>query len=311
MSNFVLASAPAPPPPPLPVWQGLQHRWDGWNGWSFNLDVESAGVVLLADGATGMHLPEFDQYVDESASVPGGRYRGSRARTRNPEWTLGVFGDTSEVWRARDAAFWGTMRPDKVGVWTVTLPSGERRSLRCRYRSSSEFSYVRDPHEAGWAIYQVTLMAEQPFWEGPEILSPTWGTSEDSLDFTGEDDEAPPYWISGATSLGSASLHNPGDVDGYLTWTIKGGDSGGLTSGTIAADGGTLEFGAVGEGETLVIDTDPTRPVALLDGVDVTGSLDVWDPRPLPAGVTSDLSISLVGNGTIRASFTPRYLRAW
>lgn len=309
MTYVVYSEVPELPEPPLPAYQGFGHTWTGWDGTSFDLAVPSAGVLLLLDGVTGMHLPEFDQYTDEHASVDGARYRGSRTRVRNPDWTLGVFGDTSKEWRARDAAFWRTMRPDLPGLWTVTDPDGATRSLTCRFRSSSEHSYDRDPHLAGWSVYTVSLMAERPFWEGAPVNSPVWGESE-SVDFTGPDDEAPSYHVSAATSLGSAALTNPGDVDGWLVWTIKGTGSG-LTSVEIEAAGGGLGFGAVAAGETLRIVTDPTLPTATLDGVDVTGEVDPWDPRPIPAGETSPLAITLVGEGTAQASFIPRYLRAF
>src|SRR5690606_32154320 len=100
---------------------------------------------------------------------------------------------------------------------------------------------------------------------------------ESPTPFTGNEDEAPSYWISGATSIGSARLQNEGDIDAPLTWTIRGRGAG-LTSVSIEGEAGELGFGTVADGETLTISTDPTRPLALLDGVDVTGAVDPWDP---------------------------------
>lgn len=311
MSTYIVyAEAPIPEPPLPPAFQGFQHTWTGGDGTTFNLSVPTAGVQLLQDGISGMHMPEFDQFLDEYSSVDGARYRGDRAKARYPEWTLGVFGDSSEEWRERDTALWNTFRPGRPGLWTVTDPDGVSRSLMCRYRSAPEVLFARDPLKAGWAVYQVPLLAERTFWEGAPILSPTWGTAEDSVDFTGPSDSAPDFYISGATSLGSAVLENPGDVDAWLTWTVKGVGTG-LTSVRIQAAGGDMVFGAVNAGSTLRISTAPTSPVATLNGADVSGAVSPWDPRPIPAGETSPVLVTLAGEGTVQASFTPRYYRAF
>jgi len=311
MTNFILAAAPTAPPPPLSVWRGVQHVWQGANGLSFALDAHMTGVVLLQEGVIGLHLPEFDQFVDESASVAGARYRGSRARSREVEWMLGIYGHSSAEFLERDRAFWSTVRPDQPGTWTVILPDGTRRSLRCRFRSADQVMHPHDPVARGWAVYQVTLLAEQPFWQGQEVASPTWGAGDSTTPFTGDEDEAPPFYISSATTLGSASIANPGDVPEWLTYRVEGGTSGGLSGVVIEHSGGKVEFGAVAEGEVLEIRTNPEQPLALLDGADVTGSLVEYDPRPIPPGETTPLAVTLSGSGKIRAFFTPRYYRAW
>jgi len=308
MTYVVFSSAPVVPEPPLPRYLGLSHTWTGWDGTSFDLTEGTAGVFMLLDGVTGMHLPEFDQFLDEHASVDGARYRGTRTRVRNPEWTLGIFGESTPEWRARDVAFWRTMHPERPGLWTVTDSDGAARTLTCRFRSSSEIEFGLDPAKAGWSVYPVTLMAERPYWEGAPVHSPVWGT-EVSENFTGPSDAAPDYYVSGATSLGSAELANPGDVDAHVTYTVRGVGSG-LTSVAIAAAGGQLGFGAVAAGSVLRINTDPTAPLATLNGVDVSGLVNPWDPRPIPAGESSPLAITLVGQGTVQGSFVPRYFRA-
>lgn len=309
MTYVVYAAAPVVEPPLPPAFQGLRHTWTGWDGTSFDLSVPTAGILLLQDGITGMHMPEFDQYLDEHASVDGARYRGSRTRVRNPEWTLGIFGDSSKEWRARDKAWWHSVHPDYPGMWTVTDPDGVSRSLTCRLRSSSEYAYQRDPLQAGWAVHQVSLMAERPYWESAPVLSPVWGNTEAAVDFTGPSDSAPDFYVSGATTVGSAALSNPGDVDAHLAWTIKGTGTG-LTSVRIQAAGGDMLYGPIAAGSTLTIRTDPVSPIALLNSTDVSGAVSPWDPRPIPAGETSPLLVTLVGQGTAQASFTPRHFRA-
>lgn len=307
MADLFWAAPAAPPtPPPLDLWTGFQHTWEGWDGSLWNLSSMNQGVALLKDGITGMHLPEFDQQIDEYASVDGGRYRGTRTLVRNPEWLVGVYGDSSDEWRELDVAFWRSLHPDRPGVWRVTDHLGRTRSLRCRLRSSTEHQYGIDPVEAGWSLYTVTLLAEQPYWEGEEVRSPTW-TSAAPVDFIDSETLGPPFHPGSATTTGNATLTNTGDIDTSITWTANGP----ITSLNIEAAGGALAYGSITDGDELVISTDPTRPQALLNGVDVSGDVDPWDPRPIPAGETVALDISMVGGGTLQASFTPRYFRAF
>jgi hypothetical protein len=293
------------PPPPLPKWEGLTHLWTGWDGTTFDLTEGSAGVFMLLDGVTGMHLPEFDQHLDEYASVDGGRYRGTRTRVRHPSWTIGIFGEDSRAWRDRDTAFWRTLDPDRPGLWSIRDPEGRVRTLVCRLRSSSEHTYDRDPHEAGWSVYTVDLLAEQPYWQGPPVRSPRWA-HEESVDFTGPTDAAPPFYVSGASMIGEARLTNEGDVEAWLTWDVEGP----VDSVQIEAAGGSLAYGSVPAGEMLRITTDPSEPVARIGTADVTGQVEPWDPRPIPPGETSEVGITLVGTGAVQARFVPRFRRA-
>lgn len=306
MSSYVVYGAPpAPEPPSSPLWEGLTHTWTGWDGTTFDLTAGTAGVYLLLDGVTGMHLPEFDQYLDEYAGVDGGRYRGDRTRVRQPSWTIGIFGDNSRLWRARDTAFWKTIHTRRPGMWTVTDPDGRSRSLLCRLRSSGEHEYSSDPMYAGLALYPVELLAEQPYWTGAPVQSPVWRQPA-GVPFTGPTDAAPAYHLARAATSASATLKNEGDVDADLVHVVKGP----VESVVIGAAGGTVAFGQVNDGSVLRINTDPTYPIATLDGTDVTEHVVPWDPAPIPAGETTQLDITLVGAGSLQSSFIPRYWRA-
>jgi hypothetical protein len=68
---------------------------------------------------------------------------------------------------------------------------------------------------------------------------------------------------------------------------------------------------ALVEGDTLVIDTDPTVQCAWLNGVDVTAQLGSADFAPIPAGEDRTLSLALVGAGSVQAEIRPRYYKAW
>src|SRR5690606_6365610 len=103
------------------------------------------------------------------------------------------------------------------------------------------------------------------------------------------------------------SLTNPGDESAWVKWTATGRVDG----VSIELDGHTGALGALLEGQTVVIDTDPRVRSARLGGVDVTGDLGSYGFAPIPAGETVPVDIEMVGGGTLQASFRPRHDRAW
>lgn len=307
MSAIVLAVPYVPPPPPVPPFTGFEHTWTGWDGSHWSLSDPDGGVVLVSGGVVGMNMPTFDHYSSESPALAGARHRGSRAQVREPEWPLLVYSDKgSEDWLERDRAFWRTMHPDRPGVWTVTNPrTGEHRSLMCRFYDDGSHAFDLDPAEAGWALYSLTLRADQPYWLGEWVSSPLWGTPV-STDFI-PPGGAPPFNISSGMALASAELTNPGDVAAWPTWTITGP----FSSITLSTAGGTVGIpGGVASGQTLTVHTDPRDQAALLGGVDVTGTVD-FDPRPIPAGESSPVEVEFAGSGSVQAAFMPRYFRAF
>lgn len=306
MSSVVYAVPYSPPPPPTLPFRGYRHVFTGWDGSVWDLSDPDGGVVLVTGGVGGLAMPTFDTFTSSSAAVPGSTWLGSRAQERAVEWPLLVYSDVgSEDWVERFRAFFRTMNPERPGVWSVTDPFGRTRSLSVRFKSDGDHTYDVDPAEAGWGLYQLQLVAVDPFWQGPAVES-TWGQEEAAVWFTGPADEAPPLYVMGASTLASAAVDNPGDEPSWPVWTVQGP----TTSVDLVLDGETVGVPfAVLEGQTLVIATDPRGQVALLDGVDVTGELDPYDFAPVPTG-RSELAVTMAGSGRVSIRFTPNFHQA-
>lgn len=299
MIAFVYAVPYIPPPPPAPLWEGYRMRWTGCDGSEWILDG-SQGVALLQDGLVGLHFPEFDVYESTSPAVAGARLRGSRARKRAVEWNLLVWNDeSSEEWRKLHRAFFRAFSVDKPGTWTVRDPSGRALTLKC-YLVPGSHAYDRDPSQAGWSLYQMQMVAYQPFWSG-EPIPYSWraATPEPFFDEAG----SPDFHISDSANVSTATMTNPGDVPAWPIWTVTAP----MTSLSITVAGGTLTIPALTGTQKLVIDTDPNVATALRDGVDVSGLIDPWDPRPIPPGEDVPVTITADGFGTVAAEITPRY----
>lgn len=300
MSALVYAAAPPqPPPPPVSPWVGYVMTWTGADGSVWALDG-SQGVLLLQDGLVGLHTPQTDRYTSTAPSTAGSRHRGSRAQERIVEWSVLVYSDdSSKEWLAVDRAWWGSFDEDQPGTWTVTDPAGRSLSLDCRLTPQND-PYGQDPALLGWALYHVQMIANQPYWRGDPVTQSWQQATPDPL-FGGDGQ----LHVSSAASFASATMSNPGDVDAWLVWTVTGP----MTSLSITVDGGTIATPSLIAGDTLVIDTDPAVATGLKNGVDVSGLVDPWDPRPVPKGNNVPVTFTATGTGQVSASLIPRYRR--
>ena len=289
-------------------WPGISAMtWTGWDGSEWDL-LGSNGVALTA-GARGMSMPPVDRFTSTSPALAGSRWRGSRTLEREVFWPLFVYNDGgSQAWVEHDRAFWRTMDPTRPGLWSVTHPDGTIRTLVCRFVDDGDGVFDRDPSAAGWAVYGVTLVAEQPYWQGTPVTQ-TWKTVS-PVSFFGAGSGGPPFTISPGSSLAKASINNPGDVDAYPLYTITGP----VDSVSVGYAGNVVQLGAIADGQTRIVDTRPDRlTVKDQNGVDRWSELGAsanFD-APLPPGNPISLSLAMVGAGTVTASIIPLYYRAW
>lgn len=287
--------------------EAFSMTWQGWDGTVWDLTDGTAGLFLVPTGVRGLAMPPIDRFTQESPAVAGTRWRGSRAGEREVFWPLYIFSDgTAQDWVDYDRAFWRTMHPDLPGVWTVAQPDGTMRSLTARFADDGDHSFQQDPAKTGWELYAITLVAEQPYWQGTPIIR-TWRGGTGTSGFFGAG--APPFTIGSGATLDVATIDNPGDVPAYPVYTI----SGPTTSVTVGIGGRIVEVPfAIASGQSLTIDTGPTAQTAFdSNGVDRTGELGAVDFAPIPPGVSLQMSLQMAGTGTVSGTITPLYRRAW
>lgn len=286
--------------------EGLTITWTGWDGSVWDLTDETGGVFATNDGSVGFGFAPADIFTSSSAALAGSRYRGSRTGERRIRLPLQVYAGSSAAWFAMEKRFWLTMRRDRPGTLTVVQKStGEARSVAARFVTDGQPAYTHDPGARGWADYSVELLAEDPYWRGAPIRRTFAGSAP--VDFL-PDAPGDPFVISEGSNLSTATIRNPGDVDAWPVWTV----SGPTTAVTLGV--GSAEIGVPGElmgDDVLVIDTDPRRQSATLNGVRVRGVLSPHDFAPIPAGGDATLSLAVTGTGSVVCELVPRYERAW
>lgn len=305
-ANLVIAAPYTPDAPDgFTPWVGLKLTWTGWDGSVWDLTDPDGGVFLLADGLEGLYFPDFENYLDESAVVPGVSFQGWLATGRKVFWNIGVFHDDSSAGFVKlNRAFMRTLRPGTTGVWTVEIPvTGERFSLRLRLAAGNAHMFERDPVKHGWDVFGLALFPEQPFWEAAPVEQ-SWKVGE-QLPFFGAAKLGPPFYVSPAATLVKASVTNPGDVETFIRWTVVGPAS--AASVGVGKTKTDIRF-TIPAGSRLVIDTDPRNLTAELDGVDVMDRLPDFAWSALPPGEDVELNLSMNGTGRIEARFTPLYL---
>lgn len=307
MQAFVYAIPPAPPAPAVQLRTRMRIVWTGWDGVEWVISDWRSGVFLTQEGTEGLGMPTFtDWAAPGSPFVHGQVFTGYIANPRDLFLPLYLYHDgESEDWRSRDAAFWKSMRPGRRGTLSVETTGGTR-TIRARYAGGGEDAYARDPHYFGWARYGVKLVADDPFWYA-QPTTKTWEQPE-VRDFFNRPGKAAPFNIIASSTLDTARITNPGDMEAWPIWEVRGP----VTTVDLGVAGRRVTYRKpIAEGKSLKVDCDPRQQLALLDGEDVTGDLGEYGFAPIPAGADVALSLAMVGTGTVTATINPRYLRAW
>jgi hypothetical protein len=290
-------------PPSFNPFHKVRHLFHGWDGSTWDVSDGRNGVFLMPESISGLGMPQIENYTFSSPVVHGVEWEGWRATGRDIFWVIGVFEDSSNDWLEMKADFWKIFRPGKTMRWEIILPNNEHYSINVRFKDDNTSNYSRDPVRLGWAIYGITCFVEQPFWEGDPI-SREWFPGTDNL-FYNDTGYGPPFNISSAADIETATISNPGDVETYVRWTLKGP----FAEATIGLGDETTVVGATADGEVVVLDTNPTVLTATRDGVDIMPELGDFNYAPIPAGEDILLSLAMSGSGSIQAEFTPLYLR--
>lgn len=291
------------------LWTSFGVSWTGGDGQRFDLVDPDGGIVVTRDGILGLNMPKFDRYTTTAPGLAGSSWRGARTQERAVSWPIFVYGGSTDEWIERDRAFWASLRPDVPGTWTVTAPNGTARSLQCRLVDDGSTPFGADPAQAGWSVYVVNLVADdQPYWYGEDIER-TFGVPDPSAFFM---PSGGVFSISSGQTTDNAKISNPGDVQAWPIWTVGG--AGGLTDATLGAGGGAVVLPTLADGEVWTIDTRPDQMTATdQDGVDHSDEVE-WNPAPVPAGSSVELSIAMTSPGsgvTVSCRITPLYFRAF
>ena len=275
--------------------------WTGVDGSVWDLLSAKMGV-FLTEGATGFNPDAYTAWTSK-AGAHGQTRRGGRFDARSVLWPTLLFHDgTSSEFVDRYEAWWDSFSYDQAGVWEVAGPDGAKRRMRLVLEDAGDRP-ESDPSRRGWSVFMTKLVADVPFWEGDPI-SMRWGKAgADRGMFDPEPGGV--LHISGGFTMDRAAISNPGKVEAWPVWTVKGP----WTTASLGVDGRLVKVPFAGTAsDTFVVDTQAAS--AYLNGVECSERLASWEWAPVPPGRSVPLDVVMEGEGSISASLTPLYLRA-
>lgn len=288
----------------------LNIQWTDTNGTAW--DLVHGPVALMNAGVMGFGMPKTFDTIRQTALVHGQTLQSWRLEPRDIFLPVTFRDDADLDVNGIQRAFWDGLALGQYGNLQVTDSNGGIRSIDARFVSDGDVSFTVDPYAQTHAYrpYGVSLVADDPWWRGP-VESFSFGLGpEGTATFFGNGSSATPFYIIKSTGGADSTLTNDGDQDSWITWTIKGP----MTSFDLEIGGHHIAGNiTVLTGDTLTIETSPLNQIAYLsDGTKVTRDLTSADFAALPAtGLPVNVGIDVVGTGTITASFSPVYWRAF
>ncbi|TFD61134.1 hypothetical protein E3T43_01300 [Cryobacterium sp. Hh7] len=282
----------------------------GWVGIDASVWDLGDGPVALRPGLMGLMDPESEFFGRSTPALHGRRITGHRHLSRRVFWPLVIPGLSGLDWLTKRREFFDSLSYSTDGTFTVTAEDGSIRTIALHLGAQSDRGYDIDPALVPLERLNVELVADDPWWNGPLVLS-EFAPVEDVLPFFATTSDRV-FNLMSSSTVASATVSNPGDVEAWPKYTITGPVS--EFSSTISG-GVVSSVTNVIDGAVLVIDTDPTVQIATLTvgGVvtNVTRDLVGVDWRPVPAGGSVALDVTLIGTGSLVVSFLPRFYRAW
>ena len=281
-----------------------------WAGVDASVWDFADGPVALRPGLMGLMDPESEFFGRSTPALDGRRITGHRHSERRVFWPLVIAAASGLDWLTIRRAFFASLSYSVDGTFTVTADDGQVRTLRLHLGEQDDRGYDIDPALIPFERLDVEMVADDPWWKGPQVVA-EFAPVGDVLPFFAVTTDRV-FNLMSSNTVDSATVANPGDVDAWPKYTITGPASefSATISGGIVSSTTEVIAGAV-----LVIDTDPTvqRAVLTVAGVDSTVTRDLvgvnW--RPVPSGGSVSLDVSLIGTGSLVVSFMPRFFRAW
>ncbi|MEU8948782.1 phage tail domain-containing protein [Streptomyces sp. NPDC048489] len=307
---------------PLPVpkeWQRTYVSLRGNNGQGDEIPLTGFinshwPAMMLQPGAVGLDMPPFEIFSDDSPNLDGSIYRGHRAAAREILLPVFIYGiDRSSMKRLKRQISSALNPRNGFAVLTFMESDGVIRRLTCYYKGGMEGAEGQDTSGFRWVSYGIQLTALDPWFYGEDEVAASWsfGTAQPMLG------KFLPLTIGkGETSSGKLVVTNPGDIEAWPVWTLKGpiqsfklkGPDGKATFQIPAPAGGG---NAVAAGRTLTVDCRPGFKTLLDDQGNnyfpqLSANPSLWS---LPSG-TSTIDATLVsgsGSPSVTLTFTPRY----
>lgn len=280
------------------------------NGDTIVLNNTVAKDYFKAAGASGFGVAPTDLNLREGAG-DGAVFRGSKRKTRYIDMPIIIFGSSAqdiEDKQRRLVRLWN----DKYSTprLVATYEDGSKWSVNIHYAGGADLVFgSEDTDGKTYATWLVSLACPDPFFTAltPVVIDPIKAANAGrGLIRTGGGGLAR-LRLSSSQTIGSFQITNPGDIDAFPIWRVKGpGDS---FQATRAIDGASFTYSSAFLITDVITINTKTKKVTDQTGANKYGSLP-GAPKlfSIPAGI-SNISV-LIPNATadtqVDMSFYPR-----
>lgn len=255
------------------------------------------GIGMLQTFSGFYHVPRTpvrQSWAYQEGSTPSDF---PRVEERLLDFRLITRGRTAAEWEQVDAMLWQILTFTQDCILRVSSATNAPREIKIRLDRKPKDAMTFDPGTQRHMVWDVTAVACDPYWYGPELTS-SWTNSA-------------------GTGSGYLTLENPSDVECWVqfasgqltttqTWTLPDGVS-----------GGSVTLPALTPGKEFFVDTYPlAETLMVLDDSQMWAAMNAkaflyaLPPETPPTQVP----VSVVGGNTtstVTAYMIQRYDRPW
>ncbi|MEU3351299.1 phage tail family protein [Streptomyces sp. NPDC037389] len=285
----------------IPLTSFTDRRWPG---------------ILLQAGATGLDTPPFELHADSSPNLDGSMFRSARAAAREVMLPVYLYGVDRRSLKELKRKLISALNPTRgYCVLKFVEADSQVRKLYCYYKAGMEGNEAADNAGFRWIKYGIQLTAFDPYFYADDLRVAEWTFNQGKAFLRKKEAFFPVPLSRGSMADQSIPVLNPGEVDAWPVWEIRGpvrgftftspdGQSFGITAPANGAD-------TVAAGRVLTVDTRPGRKTLTDDqGKNYWPLLDaspsLWPVQPGRSSVGVSLTAGS-GPASLKLTLRPRY----
>ncbi len=228
------------------------------------IDPDGATTTVSTEWKVkGRFMPKPVFQEDEVSGQPGALLRSVRHDVREFVLAAQITAANAGALRTEMRSVVAKMDPTRgVGRIRVTSPLGDQREIRCVYADGLGMDEVLDESSGPtWQKAAIVFRAHDPYWYDVSPNSETFAVEPDQPAFF----PIFPLKLTASELALDMVVDNAGDVESWPTWTIAG--PGGVVKLSNLTTGKMIYFPSSNlvEGQSIIIDTRPTRKTVQYD----------------------------------------------
>lgn len=271
-------------------------------------NMGNQGICLLSGYSGLMHAPRTsirESWAYQEGSTPSDF---PRVEERILDIRLSTKGDTPYLWETIDSLLWKVLTFKRDAILRVFSDMSGFRDLKVRLERKPNDQMTFDPGYTQFMIWDITLVACDPWWRSTELISSwtnTAGTGSGTLIFENPADQE--CWVEFAGD----------EITATETWTLPDGIAKYPTGHALAGQQVKHTLPALAPGRDFLVQTHPLEETLMvMDGTQQWAKLKSEEFLfSLPPELEpTEVPVSLAGgttSSTISAFMTQRHDRPW